>query len=73
MMFGLLRNMKRKMMVSEAFVLFPPVKPELNGGSYTIAVLRDRHTERIMMRNCLAVLFLFLEVLMQFPYYLLFI
>ena len=33
MMFGLLRNMKRKMIVAEAFVLFFLVKNELNGGS----------------------------------------
>ena len=32
MVFGLTRNMKRKMMVDEAFVLFLPVTPELNGG-----------------------------------------
>ena len=31
--FGLLRKMKSKMMVAEAFVLFFPVALELNGGS----------------------------------------
>ena len=60
-------------MVVEAFVLFLPVTLEVNGGSYTIAVLGDRHAERIMMRSCLAVICLFLEVFMNFPYYLLFI
>ena len=33
MMFGFLKKMKRKMMFVEAFVLFPPVTLELNGGS----------------------------------------
>ena len=33
MMFGLLRKMKRKMMVAESFVLFFPVTLEINGGS----------------------------------------
>ena len=32
MKFGLLSMMKRIMMVAEAFVLFFPVTPELNGG-----------------------------------------
>ena len=32
MMYCLLRKTKRKMMVVEAFVLFFPVEPELNGG-----------------------------------------
>ena len=33
MMLGLLRNMKRKMMVVEVFVLIFLVTPELNGGN----------------------------------------
>ena len=37
MMFSFLLEMKTKMMVSEAFVLFFPVTLEINGGSYTIA------------------------------------
>ena len=45
MMFGLLRKMKRKMIVDEAFVLFFIVTLELNGGSYTITVIGDRHAE----------------------------
>ena len=45
MMFGLQRKMKRKMMVVEAFVLFFPATPELNGGSYIAAVIGDRHAE----------------------------
>ena len=57
MMCGLLRKTKRKIMVAEAFVLFSPVTPELNGGRYTIAVIRDRHAERILMINCLTVWF----------------
>ena len=73
MMFGLLRKMKRKVMVVEAFVLFSPVTPELNGGSYTLAVLGDIHAKQILMRNYLMVICLFLEVLIQFPYSLLFI
>ena len=73
MMFGVLSNMKRKMMIAEAFVLFSPVTTELNDGSYTVAVLGDIHAKQILMRNYLTVIFLFLEVLMQFPYSLLFI
>ena len=49
MMFGLLRKMKRKMMVAEAFSLFFPVTTEINGGIHTIDVLRDRHAEQILM------------------------
>ena len=55
MMFGLLRNMKSKMMAAESFVLFFPVAPKLNGERYTIAVLGDRNAERILMRSCLMV------------------
>ena len=55
-------------MVAEVFVLFFPVSLEINGGSYTIAVLGNRHTELILMRICLTVICLFLEVFMQFPY-----
>ena len=32
MMFGLMRKIKRKIMVDEAFVLYFPVTSELNGG-----------------------------------------
>ena len=55
MIFGLLSKMKRKMIVVEAFVLFFSVTPELNGGSLTIDVLGDRHTEQILVINCLTV------------------
>ena len=72
-MYCLLRKMKSKMMVAETFVLFFPVTPELSDGSYTIAVIGDRHAELILIIHFLTVLFLFLEVLMQFPYSLLFI
>ena len=51
MMFGLLKKMKSEITVAEAFVLFLPVTPELNGKIQTIAVLGDRHAERILMRN----------------------
>ena len=54
-MFGFLKNIQSKIMVVEAFVLFFPVASELNGGSKTIAVLVDRHTEQILMRIFLAV------------------
>ena len=60
-------------MVVEVFVLFFPVILELNSGSKTIDVLGDRHSELILMRSCLTVICLFLEVFMQFPYSLLFI
>ena len=73
MMFGLLRNMKRKTMVVEAFVLFFPVTLELNGGSQIIAVIRDRHAERILMISCLTVIYFFIEVFMEFPNFLMFI
>ena len=53
MMFALLRNTKSKIMIAEAFVLFFPVSPELNGGIYTIAMIGDRHVERIMIRSFL--------------------
>ena len=33
MVFGFLRKMKRKIIVSEGFVLVFPVAPEINGGS----------------------------------------
>ena len=33
------------MIVAEAFVLFFPDTPELNGGIYTIAVLGDIHAD----------------------------
>ena len=55
MMFGLLRKMKRKMMVVEAFLVFYPVTPELNGGSKTISVLGYRHAELTLMMICLRV------------------
>ena len=60
-------------MVADVFVLFFLVTPEPNGGIYTIAMLRDRHAERILMRKFFTVWFLFLEVLMQFPSSLLFV
>ena len=60
-------------MVAEAFVFFSPVTPEINGGRYTIAVLVDIHAKQILMRKYLIVWCLFLEVLMQIPYSLLFI
>ena len=37
------------------------VTPEFKGGSYTISVIRDRHAEQILIRNCLAVWFCFLK------------
>ena len=55
MMFGFLRKMKSKIMVVETFVLFFTVTLELNGVSYTIAVLGDRNAELILMRSFLTV------------------
>ena len=46
---------------------------ESNGGSYNIDVLGDRHAEQILMRICLKVLCLFVKVLIQLPYSILFI
>ena len=45
MMFSFLWKMKSKMMVADAFVFFPPITLEINGGSYTISVPRDRYAE----------------------------
>ena len=36
---------EKEMMVAEAFFFFFLVTLELNGGSYTITVLGDRHAE----------------------------
>ena len=55
MMFGFMRKMNRKMMVVEEFVLFFPVAPELNGGSYIIALLVDIHAEQILINKFLTV------------------
>ena len=49
MMSGLMRNMKRKLMVGVAFVLFVPNATSHNGGSYTIYVLREIHAEIILI------------------------
>ena len=68
MMFSLLRKMKSKIMVAEAFVLFFIVTLELNVGRYTITVLGDRHAELILVGSCLTVICLFIEVFMKFPY-----
>ena len=73
MMFAFLRNMKRKLMVGVAFVLFVPISNTKCGGSYTIAVLREVHAQIIFMRSCLAVIFLFVEVMVKVSYSLLFI
>ena len=51
MMLGLLRKMKRKIMVAEGFVMFFLVTLELNVGPYTIAVTRNRHAECISCRE----------------------
>ena len=60
-------------MVVEVFVLFFSVTLEINGGIYTISMIGDIHAERILMRSCLTVICLFIEVFTQFPYCLLFI
>ena len=65
--FGLLRKMKSKMMVVEAFVLFLLVALELNGGIYTIAVIGDRHVERILIILFLMFICLFIEFFTEFP------
>ena len=48
-------NMKRKLMVGLAFVMFVPTAISHNGGSYIIDVLIEIHYDRIFMRRCLEV------------------
>ena len=72
-MFALLRNNKIKLMAGVALVLFFPTAIAHNVGIYIIAVLRENHTEIIFMRTCLTVRSFFIEVMVKFPYPLLFI
>ena len=53
--FALLRNMKRKLMVGVEFVPFVPTTISNNGERKNITVLRKSHAEIIFMRTCLAV------------------
>ena len=69
-MLALMRNMKSKLMVRVAFILFLTAISH-NGGRQIIAVLRESHAERISMRSCLTVIFLFIEVMVKLPYSLL--
>ena len=55
MMFALMSNMKSKLMVGVVFVLFVPNAIARGGGSYTISVLIEIHSEIIFMRTCLTV------------------
>ena len=55
MMFALIRNIKSKLMVRVAFVLFFPTSIAHNVGIYIITVLRENHIEIIFMRTCLTV------------------
>ena len=73
MMFALLRNKKRKLMIGVEFVLFVPTVIARDGGRYNIAVIRESHTERIFTRNCLTVRFWFIEVMVKLPYLILLI
>ena len=55
-------------MVGVEFGLFVPTAISQSGGSYTIAVLRKSHAEIIFMKTCLMVKFLFILVMVKFPY-----
>ena len=73
MMFALLKNIKSKLMTGVAFVLFFSTSVSRDGRSYTISVIIESHAERIFMRKFLIVILLFIEVVVNFPYPLLFI
>ena len=67
MMFDFLSNIKRKLVVGVAFVLFIPTAIAHNSRIYTIAMLREIHTEIIFIRSCLTVRFLIIEVMARLP------
>ena len=73
MVFALLRSMKIKFMVGVAFVLFVPTAISQNGGSWAISVIRESRAERILVRTCLVVRLMVIEVMVKFPYPLLLI
>ena len=73
MMFALLINMKRKLIVGVAFFLFVPTAISHNGGRCTIDVLTESHAEIIFMRTCLMVRLLFIEVMVNLNYPIIFI
>ena len=60
-------------MVGVEFILLVNTVTAHNDGSYTIAVLRESHAEIILMRSCLKIIFLFIEVMGKLPYSLLLI
>ena len=60
-------------MVGLDFVLFVPTSIENDGGSYTIAVIRESNYETSLMISCLAFICFLIEVMVMFHYYLLFI
>ena len=60
-------------MVGEVFVLFVPTAISNNAGSYTIDVLIESHAERIFKRAFLSVSFLFIGVMVNLAYPLIFI
>ena len=73
MMFALIRNMKRKYMVGVEFILFVPTVTAHDSGSCTISLLRESHSETILMISCLEIIFLFIEFMGKLYYSLLLI
>ena len=71
MVFSLLRNMKSKLMVGVVFVLFVITTISHYGVSYTFALSRKSYSENILMISSLRIIFLFIEVMVKFPYSLL--
>ena len=55
-------------MVVVVFVLCAPTIIAYDGGSDNIDVIRESHAERIFMRTYLTLRFLFIEVVLNFPY-----
>ena len=66
MMLGLISNMKRKLVVGVASVLFVTTKSARDCGSYTIAVLRESHTKRSLINICLRFGHLVFQVMVKF-------
>ena len=68
-MIGLIRNLKRGLMVGVVFLMFFPIASALDGRRYTSAVLREIGAKRIFMRSCLEFKLLIIEVVVKLHYY----
>ena len=73
MMINSLKNMKSKLVVGVVFVLFVPTGSARDGGSYSIAFLREIHAERSFMRICVMFGVYVIKVMEKLPYSLLLI